>query len=279
MEVVETILFVFLQICIAFALVAVLVQADDEPFSIGLGVLSPSYSQTVGKENVKVNFQQKDNGFSYSVGDPNSGTNTYLNFGSAATGVNPGGFANADPSPYSGQSGYVAPQPGPSYNGYAGYQAPSYGAGASSGGAASGYGSGNSFGGSSGFSGYQNQQAAAPVAPNNYFSETARKPDEASAQILPAGFSYHGTEGQAFLRKGDSPNFIISDEPQESERGPAENSFFDNFGAGGAESSDKVLPNGLVGYGSSGTRGSIPVGGKAGPQFAGFFKEHGGHSR
>lgn len=258
---------------------ATLVQADDEPFSIGLGVLSPSYSQTVGKENVKVNFEQKDNGFSYSVGDPNSGTNTYLNFGSAATGVNPGGFANADPSAYSGSSGYAAPQPGPSYNGYAGYQAPSYGAGASSGLGSSGYGSENAYGGPSGFSGLQNAQAAAPVAPNNYFSETARKPEEASAQILPAGFSYHGTEGQAFLRKGDSPNFIISDERQESQRGPAENSFFENFRASGPGASGKILPNGLVGYGPGGPRGSIPVGGHAGPQFAGLVKEHGGHTR
>ena len=254
---------------------AALVQADDEPFSIGLGVLSPSYSQTVGKENVKVNFQQKDNGFSYSVGDPNSGTNTYLNFGSAATGVNPGAYANANPSPYQGASGYVAPQPGPSYNGYAGYQSPSYGAGASSGQGASGYGA--SGYGSSGYSGLQNAQAAAaPAAPNNYYGETARKPEETPSQILPAGFSYHGTEGQAFLRKGDSPNFVISDEPQESARGLAESSFLDNFRSSG---SGKVLPNGLVGYGPGGARGGIPVGGQAGPQFAGLVREHGGHSR
>lgn len=273
-----------------------LVNADEEPFSIGLGVLSPSYSQTVGKENVKVNFEQKDNGFSYSVGDPKSGTNTYLNFGAAAgsQAINPAGYADANPSGYAGANeasygganpaGYggayagpsspsAYPQANPAYNGYAGYQSPSYG---SSGLGASGYGSENAYGGSAGFAGHYNGPAASPVSSSGYVGD-ARKPEETPSQILPAGFSYHGTEGQAFLRQGDSPNFVISDERQESARGPAEQSFH-NLRASGPEASGKVLVNGLVGYGPGGPRGGLPVGGYAGPQFAGLVKEHGGHS-
>lgn len=327
--------------------------AKEEPFSIGLGVLSPSYSQTVGKENVKVNVEQKDNGqFSYSVGDPKSGTNAYLNFGGSAASqpVNPSGFSDASPSgyaapspsaygsslgtaPYTGSglgssagytgsalgssgyggsglgssgytgsevgssgytgsglgssSGYAAPQEG-AYTGFAGYQSPSYGA--SSGLGASGFGAGNTYGGSSGFgslnayggsSGYggqYNSPAVAPISPSAYSTESARKPEENSAQILPAGFSYHGTEGQAFLRQGNSPNFVISNEHQESARGPAEQSFYDNFKVNQAQGSGKVLVNGLVGYGPGGPRGNLPVGGFAGPQHAGLVREHGGHA-
>ncbi|XP_023226208.1 uncharacterized protein LOC111626913 [Centruroides sculpturatus] len=43
-------------------------RAGDDSFSIGLGVLAPSYSQRVGPDgSVKVNFDQQKNGFSYSV--------------------------------------------------------------------------------------------------------------------------------------------------------------------------------------------------------------------
>lgn len=194
-----------------------------------------------------------------------------MNFGSAASGgqaINPAAYANINPSAYGGpseSSGYTGPQASPLYSGFAGYQAQSYG---SSGAGPAGYGSENAFGGSSGL--YNTQTNA---------DGSARKPEEAQAQILPAGFSYHGTEGQSFLRQRDSPNFLVSDEHEDSARGPVQKGFLNNFEVTGPSSSGRVLRNGLVGYGPGGPRGgSLPVGGYAGPQFAGLVREHGGHT-
>ncbi|KAH7946967.1 hypothetical protein HPB52_006442 [Rhipicephalus sanguineus] len=50
---------------------------DDDSFSIGLGVLSPSYRQKIGPDgNTKVDFNQEKDGFSFSVssGEPNAKT-------------------------------------------------------------------------------------------------------------------------------------------------------------------------------------------------------------
>ncbi|KAL1429346.1 hypothetical protein MTO96_016311 [Rhipicephalus appendiculatus] len=52
-------------------------DADDDSFSIGLGVLSPSYRQKIGPDgNTKVDFNQEKDGFSFSVssGEPNAKT-------------------------------------------------------------------------------------------------------------------------------------------------------------------------------------------------------------
>ncbi|XP_054721759.1 uncharacterized protein LOC129231458 [Uloborus diversus] len=232
------------KVFVLFVLACASAQSDDEPFSIGLGVLSPSYSQNVGKENVKVTFNQKDDGFSYSIGDPKSGTNTYLKFGAGAAqvpayqpaGYNapnvgyraPGSVPAANPAQY-GQGGYAVP------SGY--LEAPSYG------------------------SGVYNAPSQGP-ANSGYYGETARKPQGGQGDILPAGFSYHGTEGQAFLRDdGESPNFMVS-EGEETARGPAEQSFYGN------SKSQTFLPNGLVGYGSAGPYGASAL----------QRQQHGGHT-
>lgn len=183
---------------------------DDEPFSIGLGVLSPSYSQTVGKEKVKVKYNQKEDGeFSFSVGDPKTGNNQYLSFGPSAgqqqhqaatyeaparsTGYQAPTMAAGYQAPPSYQPSGYQPASGyqPSSGGYqapqlaAGYQAPSYGySGPSS----------SSYNQPSGFynSGHRSGFYGGSSAPS--------KPESDSSGILPAGFSYHATEGQSFLR-------------------------------------------------------------------------------
>lgn len=54
----------------AYAKVA---NRDDEPkFAIGLGTLSPSYSQKLGPDGrTKLDFNQEKNGFSYSINNMN----------------------------------------------------------------------------------------------------------------------------------------------------------------------------------------------------------------
>ncbi|XP_015926503.1 annexin A7-like isoform X2 [Parasteatoda tepidariorum] len=254
------------QFLILIALGVVFANAE-EPFSIGLGTLSPSYSQTVGKENVKVQFDQKENGaFSYSVGDP-SGSNSFLQFGDAAH--------QAAPAGYAAPSQYAAPAP-------AGYGAPAqagYGAPAQAGYAApapTGYngqmpaynGANNFIAPAHGYQGYGGPAPQAGYFGNNGFQAAARKPEESGGGILPAGFSYHATDGQSFLGSmGESKTFMVEDS-QESARGPAETSFFDR---------KPGLVNGLVGYGPGGARGGLQIGGYAGPQYQGAHKEHGGH--
>lgn len=51
-------------------------KRDDEPkFSLGLGTLSPSYSQKLGPDGrTKLDFNQEKNGFSYSVSNVNHHT-------------------------------------------------------------------------------------------------------------------------------------------------------------------------------------------------------------
>ncbi|GFT07637.1 uncharacterized protein NPIL_255431 [Nephila pilipes] len=292
---------------------AVYCNAEEEPFSIGLGVLSPSYKQTVGKENVQVSFDQKDNGqFSYSVGDPKTGTNTYLNFGpsapSQAAQQSPGYAAPAAPS-YAAPAApsYAAPA-APSYAApaapAAGYQPSGFvnnpGYSNPSHGSASGY---NAPAPASGYYGNQGQ------AYNAYSSGgAARQPETNPSGIIPAGFSYHATEGQAFLRQGElrkpepaaqgqvlpagfsyhamdgqsflnqggSPNFMVAEEKQSSGLGPAEQSFYNNLRSD--SQGGRGLVNGLVGYGSgASSSGSLPIGGYAGPQYQGAHREHGGH--
>ncbi|KAG8191224.1 hypothetical protein JTE90_021958 [Oedothorax gibbosus] len=192
----------FLAVAVAFCTAA---DEDDEPFSIGLGVLSPSYSQTVGKENVKVKFDQKEDGrFSFSIGDPKTGSNQYLRFGPSAdsqqkpatsersSGYHSPALAAGYQAPASDyqQSGYQSSSYQPSSSGFqgaplaAGYQPPSYGySGPSS----------NSYDQPSGF--YRSEPSS------GYFgSGSSGKPESDMSGILPSGFSYHATEGQAFLR-------------------------------------------------------------------------------
>ncbi|XP_035210353.1 keratin, type I cytoskeletal 9-like [Stegodyphus dumicola] len=299
------------QLFILVAVVAAFANAKEEPFSIGLGTLSPSYRQTVGKENVKVNVEQRDDGFSYSVGDPRTGTNTYLNFGGASAGqaVNPAGYASGygasagqaiNPAGYASGHGASAGQAinpagyasglgsgygslGASVNPGAYSQMPSISPGGYGGSVSSQYGSPSAYGGlsglpspsygsNSGLAGYGGPSgqsglysgpasvqggygSSSPVGASGFYGssnlEAARKPEDNPAPIIPAGFSYHGTEGQAFLRQGDSPNFVISDDNKGANLGPAQRSFQ--------------------------TRGGLPVGGYAGPQHSGTFKEQNGY--
>ncbi|GBM08096.1 hypothetical protein AVEN_123006-1 [Araneus ventricosus] len=296
---------------------------DDDSFSIGLGVLSPSYKQTVGKENVKVSFDQKENGqFSYSIGDPKTGYNSYLSFGGAS--ANSAGNQAASPAAYSAPAApsYSAPA-APSYSapaasaGYSAPAAPSYAAPAAgyqpTGFAnAPNYGSSSGYGAPSPAAGYSGSQGQAY---NSYPSSSgagsygsgaapARQPEDSSmilpagfsyhategqaflrnqaevrqpaaGNILPAGFSYHATEGQSFLRNGGSPNFMVADEKRSSGLGIAEQSFYRNAGSN-SQQGGRGLVNGLVGYGPGGpSSGNVPIGGYAGPQ--GTFREHGGH--
>ncbi|GIY46537.1 uncharacterized protein CEXT_485321 [Caerostris extrusa] len=192
-----------------------------KPFSIGLGVLSPSYKQTVGKENVQVTFDQKENGqFAYSVGDPKTGTNTYLNFGPSAASqpanqgyaapaaAQPNAYGAAQPNAYAAPAAaqpnaYGAAQP----NAYGAAQPNAYAAPAAAPasyqpvnfanspnyGAAPGY---NAPAPASGYGG-QGQAYNQYQSSGGYGNGLARQPEN-SAGILPAGFSYHATEGQAF---------------------------------------------------------------------------------
>ncbi|GIY46539.1 uncharacterized protein CEXT_485331 [Caerostris extrusa] len=84
-------------------------------------------------------------------------------------------------------------------------------------------------------------------------------------------------EGQSFLRQGDSPNFMVAEDKQSTGRGPAEQSFYQNF-RGNSQQGGQGLVNGLVGYGAGGpSSGNLPIGGYAGPEYQGAHKEHGGH--
>ncbi|KAF8782309.1 hypothetical protein HNY73_012609 [Argiope bruennichi] len=283
---------------------------DDDSFSIGLGVLSPSYKQTVGKENVKVSFDQKENGqFSYSIGDPKTGYNSYLSFGGTAGSA--AGNQAANPAAYAGPAasgGYSAPA-APSYAApaapAAGYQpsgfinSPNYGS-------PSGYGAPSPVAGYSGNQGQAYNSYSSSNGAGSYGSGAApaRQPEDSSmiipagfsyhategqaflrnqaelrqpaaGNILPAGFSYHATEGQSFLRNGGSPNFMVADEKRSSGLGPAEQSFYRNAASNSQQGGPGIV-NGLVGYGPGGpARGNVQIGGYAGPQ--GTFKEHGGH--
>lgn len=63
------------QLLLALTCGAALAGDDKDSFSIGLGVLSPSYSQKIGPDgSTKVDFNQEKSGFSYSVssGEPNA---------------------------------------------------------------------------------------------------------------------------------------------------------------------------------------------------------------
>ncbi|CAL1288452.1 unnamed protein product [Larinioides sclopetarius] len=317
---------------------------DDDSFSIGLGVLSPSYKQTVGKENVKVSFDQKENGqFSYSIGDPKTGYNSYLSFGGAS--ANSAGNQAASPAAHSApavpsysapaaSAGYSAPaapsyaapaapaagyQPtsfvnNPNYGspsgygapaaGYSGSQGQAYNSYPSSGGAGSYANGAGSYGNGAGS--YANGAGSYGNGAGSYGSGAApaRQPEDSSmiipagfsyhategqaflrnqaevrqpaaGNILPAGFSYHATEGQSFLRNGGSPNFMVADEKRSAGLGPAEQSFYQNAGSN-SQQGGRGLANGLVGYGPGGpSSGNVPIGGYAGPQ--GTFREHGGH--
>ncbi|GFU79464.1 uncharacterized protein TNCV_872331 [Trichonephila clavipes] len=273
---------------------AVYCSAEEEPFSIGLGVLSPSYKQTVGKENVQVSFDQKDNGqFSYSVGDPKTGTNTYLNFGPSApsqAAQQSAGYAGPAAPAYSAPAApsYSAPA-APSYSAPA---APSYAAPAAPaagyqpsgfvnnpGYASPNHGSPSGYSAPAPSSGYygnqgqaynqygsarqpeQNPSGIIPAGFSYHATEgqaflrqgELRKPEPAQGQVLPAGFSYHAMDGQSFLNQGDSPNMAFMVAEEKK-----------SSGVGPAEQSfyhnlrsdsqgGRGLVNGLVGYGSGGS--------------------------
>ena len=84
-------------------------EEDDGKFSIGLGVLAPSYRQKVGtgKElGAQIDYNQEGKGFSYTVsqGDPNSGKPyTSIQISRPAPQEAPAGSAKSAPSPASYQ--------------------------------------------------------------------------------------------------------------------------------------------------------------------------------